>query len=108
MSKLNQLSKATADYPCTELAKDLTRIDNKQKENNGPMYICGDWNARLIYPTSTEEEEIKGKHTMHEDDSVMELFTAGMNDSRKIIIELAKQRNLIAMNTRLRKRLEKC
>ena len=29
-----------------------------KKKNKGPMYICGDWDARLIYPTSTEEEEI--------------------------------------------------
>ena len=71
------------------------------------MYICGDWNARLIYPTSTEEKEIIGKHTMHEDDSVMNLFTAGMNDNRERIIELAKTYNLIAMNTRFRKRLGK-
>ncbi len=28
------------------------------KKNEGPMYMCGDLNARLIYPTSTEEEEI--------------------------------------------------
>ena len=31
-----------------------------KKKNKGPMYICGDWNARLIFPTSTEEEEIIG------------------------------------------------
>ena len=70
------------------------------------MYICGDWNARLIYPTSTEEEEVIGKHRMHEDDSVMDVFTAGMNDNRERIIELAKTYNLIATNTRFRKRLE--
>ena len=39
-----------------------------KKKNKGPRYICGDWNARLIFPTSTEEEEeeeeeIIGKHT---------------------------------------------
>ena len=62
-----------------------------KKKNKGPMYICGDWNARLIYPTSTEEEEeIIGKHTMHEDNAVMNLFTAGMNDNTERIIDLAK------------------
>jgi len=71
------------------------------------MYVCGDWNARLIYPTSTEEGEIIGKQTMHEDNSAMNSFTAGMNDNRERIIELAKTYNLIAMNTRFRKRPEK-
>ena len=70
------------------------------------MYICGDRNARLIFPTSTEEEDIIGKHT-HEDSSVMNAFTAGMNDNRERIIELSKTYNLIAMNTGLRKRPEK-
>ena len=37
-----------------------------KKKNKGPMYICGDWNARLVYPTTaTEEEDIMGKNTMH-------------------------------------------
>ena len=78
-----------------------------KKKNKGPMYICGDWNARLIFPTSTEKEEIIGKHTMHEDSSVMSAFTVGMNDNRERIIELSKTYNLIAMNTRFRKRQKK-
>ena len=72
------------------------------------MYICGDWNARLIYPTSVEGEEIIGKHTMHEDNTAMNLFTAGMNDNRERIVELDKTYNLIAMNTRLRKNKKTC
>ncbi len=44
---------------------------------------------------------------MHEDNSAMNLFTAGMNDNRERIIELAKTYNLITMNTRSRNRLEK-
>ena len=53
------------------------------------------------------EEEIIGKHTMHEDSSAINAFTAGMHDNRERIIELAKTYNLIAMNTRFRKRPEK-
>ena len=69
------------------------------------MYICGDWNARLIYQTQIEEEEgIIGKHTLHEDSSAMNLFTAGMNDNRERMIELATTCNSIAMHTRFRKR----
>ena len=86
--------------------EEIQKVIDKKK-NKGPMYICGDWNARLIFPTSTEEEEIIGKHTMHEDSSVMNAFTAGMHDNRERIIELAKTYNLIAMNTRFRKRPEK-
>lgn len=33
MSKLSQISKATADYLLREFAKDLTRIDNTGMEN---------------------------------------------------------------------------
>ena len=44
---------------------------------------------------------------MHEDNSAMNLSTAGMNDNRERIIELAKTYNLITMNTRFRKRQEK-
>jgi exonuclease III len=54
-----------------------------KKKNKGPMYICGDWNARLIYPTSTEEELIIGKHTLHGDASALELFTTGMLENRE-------------------------
>ena len=85
--------------------EEIQKVIDKKK-NKGPMYICGDWNARLIFPTSTEEEEIIGKHTMHEDSSVMNAFTAGMNDNRERMIELAKTYNLISMNTRFRKRQE--
>ena len=82
--------------------EEIQKVIDKKK-NKGPMYICGDWDARRIFPASTEEEEIIGKHTMHEDSSVMNAFTAGMHDNRERIIELAKTYNLIAMNTRFRK-----
>ena len=62
--------------------EEIQKVIDK-KENKGPMYICGDWNARLIYPTSTEEESITGKHTLHEDDSALNLFTAGMLENRE-------------------------
>ena len=42
-----------------------------KKKNKGPMYICGDWNSRRIYPTSEEEEHIIGKHTLHESASAL-------------------------------------
>ena len=54
-----------------------------KKKNKGPMYICGDWNARLIYPTSVEEELIIGKHTLHENASALERFTTGMLENRE-------------------------
>ena len=86
--------------------EEIQKVIDK-KNNNGPMCICGDWNARLIYPTSEEEELIIGKHTLHEDATAMNPFTAGMNDNRERMIELAKTYNLVAMNTRFRKRPEK-
>jgi len=54
-----------------------------KKRNKGPMYICGDWNARLIYPTSVEEELIIGKHTLHENASALERFATGMLENRE-------------------------
>ena len=86
--------------------EEIQKILDKKK-NKGPMFICGDWNARLIYPTTEEEELIFGKHTLHEDATAIDLFTAGMNDNRERIIELAKIYNLVAMNTKFRKRPEK-
>ena len=62
--------------------EEIQKVIDKKK-NKGPMYICGDWNARLIYPTSAEEEFIIGKHTLHEDASALELFTAGMLENRE-------------------------
>ena len=86
--------------------EEIQKVIDKKK-NKGPMYICGDWNARLIYPTSEEEELIMGKHTLHEDATAMDLFTAGMNDNIERIIEFAETYNLVAMNIRFRKRHKK-
>ena len=32
--------------------------------NQGPTYIVGDFNSRLIYPNNSTEEEAMGKYTM--------------------------------------------
>ena len=44
---------------------------------------------------------------MHEHDSAIEQFTAGMNDNRERIIALATPSNLVAMNRGFGKRPEK-
>jgi len=54
-----------ADRPQEEKQKayaDLQKCIQK-RTNKGPMYILGDWNARLIYPNTDEEEQIMGKQT---------------------------------------------
>ncbi len=43
---------------------------------------------------------------MQESGSTLEQFTAGMNDNRERIIEIVETYNLIAVNTRFRKRPE--
>ena len=37
--------------------------------------MIGDWNARLLYPTTQIEEELIGKHTMHNNVNISDFFT---------------------------------
>ena len=63
-------------------AKQSHTIIIGQRRNKGPLYILGDWNARLAYPMPEIEQEIIGKHTLHQDSEIVMNFTESMKESR--------------------------
>jgi len=83
---------------------DIQQVIDKKK-SKGPLYILGDWNARLIYPQSENEEHIMGKHTMHEDEDpeAMERLGPGMLENRELLTELCMTNELRIVNTMYRK-----
>ena len=52
-----------SDRPYEEKVANYEKLQKivDKKKNKGPLYIMGDWNARLIYPTTEAEEAIMGK-----------------------------------------------
>ena len=76
------------DRPEEENIKAYNNLQNiiEQSTSKGPMYILGDWNARLIYPITAEEERIMGKHTMHEDNTAIESLTEHTRDNRDMML----------------------
>ncbi len=98
-----------ADRPTEEKQRaygNLQKVIDKRK-GKGPLYIMGDWNARLIYPITIEEEEVMGKHTLHENGEKVENHTEGMRENRDLMIECCMTNELKIMNTMYRKRPEK-
>ena len=69
----------------------------------------GDFNARLIYPTTDVEETIMGKYTLHVDDTQLEqeTFTDDMMDNRDLLIEYCIQHTMKVKNTMYRKTNDK-
>ena len=67
----------------------------------------GDFNARLIYPSTAEEEEIMGKHTMHCNSEGLERLTETMRDNRDLMTELCMTNEMRVMNTMYRKPKQK-
>ena len=78
-----------------------------QKKNKGPIYLLADWNARLVYPMSEEEQEIMGTHTLHTNADYVQRFSEDMRDNRNLFTELCIANGFKVMNTMFRKRPEK-
>ena len=94
-----------ADRPTEEKHKayeDLQKVVD-QRKNKGPIYILADWNARLIYPTSVEEEEVMGKHTLHQNDDILLKFTESMRENRDIMMEFCMTNDMKVTSTMFRK-----
>ena len=70
--------------------ENLQNLYDKLK-NKGPTYIVGDFNARLIYPNNSTEEEAMGKFTMHENNEHMRHanYTEGMLENRELLTQFA-------------------
>ena len=100
-----------ADRPQEEKQKayDNLQYTIDKGKNKGPMYILGDFNSRLIYPITGEEELIMGKHTLHNNADTLELetFTDDMKDNRDLLTTLCTQNELRVLNTMYRKQPHK-
>lgn len=96
-----------ADRPSDEKVahyEKTQKIFDKRK-GKGPIYIVGDWNARLIYPIVEAEEEVMGKHTLHEDGNIIAtIFTENMRENRDLMMEFCMTNELKVTNTMYRKR----
>ena len=94
-----------ADRPEEEKTKayqDLQQLIDKRK-SKGPLYIMGDWNARLMYPITAEEEEIMGRHTMHTDGNQIHQLPENMRENKDLLTELCMTNELRVANTMYRK-----
>ena len=99
----------TADRPTEEKEKtyaDIQKIIDRKK-SKGPLFITGDLNARLIYPTNLEEEHIMGKHTMHKNEEKVNQLRDEMRENRDLLTELCITNELRVTNTMYRKPLHK-
>ena len=99
----------TADRPTEEKEKayaDIQKIIDRKK-NKGPLFITGDLNARLIYPTNLEEEHIMGKHTMHKNEEKVNQLRDEMRENRDLLTEVCITNELRVANTMYRKPLHK-
>jgi hypothetical protein len=71
---------------------------NKLK-SKGPTYIAGDFNARLIYPCNSEEEQIMGGNTMFENKDAIEKLISGMLENRDLLTHFATANETKIINT---------
>lgn len=77
-----------------------------QRRNKRPLYILGDWNAILIYPISAIEEQVIGKHTMHQNSDPVTNFIESMRENRHLLVEFCAAIELLIRNTMFKKPLD--
>ena len=94
-----------ADRPQVEKQKAYENLHKitRERKNKGPIYILGDFNSRLIYPTNEVEERIMGNHTLHQNGAAIENLTDEMMDNRDLLIEYCVRHELKVTNTMYRK-----
>ncbi len=68
--------------------------------NKGPTHIVGDFNARLIYPGNSTEEEAMGKFTMYENNSILTSpnFKEGALENRGLLLQFTLSNELKIVN----------
>ena len=71
--------------------------------NTGPVIIGGDFNARLQEAPDEEEKEIIGEHTFQRLATNLGLLSEDMLENMQLLINMAREHNLIAVNTFYRK-----
>ena len=97
-----------SDRPTEEKEHIYEKLQNiiDKRKNKGPIYIGADWNARLIYPTTENEETIMGKFTLHNNGNKIEAFTEAMKENRDLMIEFCLTNEMKVVNTMYKKRPE--
>ena len=97
-----------SDRPTEETEHIYEKLQNiiDKRNNKGPIYIGADWNARLIYPRTENEEQIMGKHTLHNNGYKIETFTEAMKEHRDLMIEFCMTNDMRVVNTMYKKRPE--
>ena len=78
-------------------------------KNKGPTYIVGDFNARLIYPNNSTEEEAIGKFTMYENNEYLSHsnYKEGMLENRDLLMQFALANTFKITNTTYKKHIGK-
>ena len=94
----------TADRPQSQKDTAYDKLENitRKRINKGPIYILGDFNARLIYPSTEEEELIMGKHTMHDNSETVDELADNVRDNRDQLITFCTTNELRVTNTMYR------
>ena len=73
----------------------------------GPTYIVGDFNARLIYPGNSTEEEVMGKFTMFDNKEEMRRLREPMLENRELLVQFTLANELRIINSMFKKHIGK-
>ena len=84
----------------------LEKITNKTK-GKGPMYIMGDWNARMQKAQNKAERKVIGKWTLEPEKTKVQELSEEVTWNRDRCIEFCFKQDLILANTRFKKTKEK-
>ena len=78
-------------------------------KNKGPTNIVGDFNARLIYPNNSTEEESIGKFTMFENKDYLSNsnYKEGMLENRELLMQFAMTNEMKITSTMYKKHMGK-
>jgi len=81
--------------------------DYKKRKNKGPIYLTGDFNARIQKATNTLEKEHIGKHTFEPEANNINEMTDIVIQNRELLVDLCQEHKLTIMNTQFQKTKEK-
>ena len=75
-------------------------------KGTGPTYIVGDFNARLIYPGNSTEEEIMGNFRMYDNKEEMRRLREPMLENRELLVQFTLANELRIINSMFKNILE--
>ena len=98
-------AKRTEKYK-EDVYKKLDEITSKTK-GKGPLYILGDWNARMQKQQNKEERKVFGRWTLEPDKTKVQELSEEVTWNRQRCIEFCLKHNMYLTNTTFQKRIEK-